>query len=250
MYLATWTAAKLGIFTLFTFTNLSRCSQSINSLIHVYSLQIPSCFLWLLDPSRGRFSSCYRPSPPPPPQKIKFCITPCVHIWHMLHMFKIISCCKETITVIETFIPGQLKYHLTLLYHKGIMIPMLDLYWKKIMHRNIQHYSLFKIKRYSFLKHQNEKIGRLLNEVVFVRLFFVLLLSLKQNMHSECHFCWPIVTKYSISIPPENFRKSLVFLTFLRGIEMENWAKIGFKDFTFWLRPFKYQKIYSEKTCW
>ena len=190
------------------------------------------------------------PLPPPQKKKKKFCITPCVHIWHMLHMFKVISCCKETITVIETFIPGQLKYHLTLLYHKGIMIPMLDLYWKKIMHRNIQHYSLFKIKRYSFLKHQNEKIGRLLNEVVFVRLFFVLLLSLKQNMHSECHFCWPIVTKYSISIPPENFRKPLVFLTFLRGIEMENWAKIGFKDFTFWLRPFKYQKIYSEKTCW
>ena len=179
MYLATWTAAKLGIFTLFTFTNLSRCSQSINSLIHVYSLQIPSCFLWLLDPSRGRFSSCYRPSPPSPPQKkkIKFCITSCVHIWHMLHMFKIISCCKETITVIETFIPGQLKYHLTLLYHKGIMIPMLDLYWKKIMHRNIQHYSLFKIKRYSFLKHQNEKIGRLLNEVVFVRLFCFIIVA-------------------------------------------------------------------------
>ena len=212
----------------------------------------PAAFYDCLIPVVVAFLRATAPPPPPPPpqKKKKFCITPCVHIWHMLHMFKIISCCKETITVIETFIPGQLKYHLTLLYHKGIMIPMLDLYWKKIMHRNIQHYSLFKIKRYSFLKHQNEKIGRLLNEVVFVRLFFVLLLSLKQNMHSECHFCWPIVTKYSISIPPENFRKPLVFLTFLRGIEMENWAKIGFKDFTFWLRPFKYQKIYSEKTCW
>ena len=49
IYLATWRAAKLDIFTHFTFTNLPRCSQNINSLIYVYFMQIRSCFLWLLD---------------------------------------------------------------------------------------------------------------------------------------------------------------------------------------------------------
>ena len=44
IYLATWRAAKLGTFTHFTSTNLSWCSQNINSLIYVYSVQIPSCF--------------------------------------------------------------------------------------------------------------------------------------------------------------------------------------------------------------
>ena len=33
------------------FTNLPRCSKSINSLIYLYSIQIPSCFLWVLDHS-------------------------------------------------------------------------------------------------------------------------------------------------------------------------------------------------------
>ena len=42
IYLATGRAAKLGIFTHFTFTNLS---QNINSLIYVYCIQIPRCFL-------------------------------------------------------------------------------------------------------------------------------------------------------------------------------------------------------------
>ena len=42
------------------FTNLSRCSQSINSLIYVYSMQIPSYFLWVLDHSRDRTSLYYR----------------------------------------------------------------------------------------------------------------------------------------------------------------------------------------------
>ena len=62
IYLAISRAAKLCIFTPFTFTNLLRCSQSINSLIYVYSLQIPSCFLWVHDHSRDCFSSyCRRP---------------------------------------------------------------------------------------------------------------------------------------------------------------------------------------------
>ena len=45
IYLATWRAAKLGIFTHFMFKNLTWCSQSINSLIYVHSIQIPCCFL-------------------------------------------------------------------------------------------------------------------------------------------------------------------------------------------------------------
>ena len=60
IYSATSRAAKLGIFTHFSFTNSPRCSQSINSLIYVYSIHIPSCFLWVLDHSRDRTSSYYR----------------------------------------------------------------------------------------------------------------------------------------------------------------------------------------------
>ena len=60
IYLATWKAAKLHIFIHFTFTNLAQCSQSINWLIYVYSIQIPSCFLWALYQSRDRTSSHYR----------------------------------------------------------------------------------------------------------------------------------------------------------------------------------------------
>ena len=37
IYLATWRAAKLGIFT-HIFTNLPQCSQSMNSLIYIYIL--------------------------------------------------------------------------------------------------------------------------------------------------------------------------------------------------------------------
>ena len=44
IYLETRRAAKLDIFTHFTFTNLPRCSQSMNSIIYVYSMQIPSWF--------------------------------------------------------------------------------------------------------------------------------------------------------------------------------------------------------------
>ena len=41
------------------FKNLTRCSQSINSLIYVHSIQIPCCFLWVLDHSRDHTSSYY-----------------------------------------------------------------------------------------------------------------------------------------------------------------------------------------------
>ena len=41
----TWQLAEmLVVFTHFMFTNLPQCNQSINSLIYVYSSQIPSCF--------------------------------------------------------------------------------------------------------------------------------------------------------------------------------------------------------------
>ena len=60
IYFPTGRAAKLGIFTHFTFKNLPQCSQSINWLIYVYSIQIPSCFLWVLYQSRDRTSSHYR----------------------------------------------------------------------------------------------------------------------------------------------------------------------------------------------
>ena len=59
-YLASLRAAKLDTFTHFIFSNLPLCSQSINSLIYVYSLQIPNCFLWVLDHSRDRTSLYYR----------------------------------------------------------------------------------------------------------------------------------------------------------------------------------------------
>ena len=53
VYLAPWRAVKLGFFFFFhfIFTNLPWCSQSINSLMYVYSIQIPSCFLWVLNHS-------------------------------------------------------------------------------------------------------------------------------------------------------------------------------------------------------
>ena len=60
IYSANSRAAKLGIFTHFSFTNSPRCSQSINSLIYVFSMHIPSCFLRVLDQSRDRTSSYYR----------------------------------------------------------------------------------------------------------------------------------------------------------------------------------------------
>ena len=64
IYLETWRGAKLGIFTHFTFTHLPWCSQSMNSLLYVYSIQIPS---W------PQMWSHFFVLPPP---KNFFCITP------------------------------------------------------------------------------------------------------------------------------------------------------------------------------
>ena len=57
IYLATWSGAKLGIFTNFTFTNLPSCCLSMNSLIYAYFIQISSCFFWVLNHSCDRTSS-------------------------------------------------------------------------------------------------------------------------------------------------------------------------------------------------
>ena len=72
IYLATWRAAKLGIFTYFMFTNLLRCSQSINPLLYVYSIQIPPAFYECLI-----MIALLRTTALPPPQKKKkkFCLT-------------------------------------------------------------------------------------------------------------------------------------------------------------------------------
>ena len=59
IYVATWWAAKLGIFTHSAFANLPRCSQTINSLIYVYSIQTPDAFSWMLDHSCDGTSSYY-----------------------------------------------------------------------------------------------------------------------------------------------------------------------------------------------
>ena len=59
IYLATWRAAKLGIFTHFTSTTLPWCSQSILSLIYVYYAD-PQPLLWAFNHSHDRTSPYYR----------------------------------------------------------------------------------------------------------------------------------------------------------------------------------------------
>ena len=64
IFLETWTGAKLFysllMFTHFTFTNLPWCSQSMNSLIYVFSIQISSwsqtwSYFFLLPPPKKNF---------------------------------------------------------------------------------------------------------------------------------------------------------------------------------------------------
>ena len=82
----TWQLAELlVVFTHFMFTNFPQCNQSINSLIYVYSSQIPSCFLWVPHHIRDHSSSYYCHPTPPHPKK-NFCITP----WLVTIPFKII----------------------------------------------------------------------------------------------------------------------------------------------------------------
>ena len=69
IYVATWRAAEIDIFTHSRFINLLQYRQSINSLMYVYCTD-PSCFLWALDHSRDDTSLYYRH-----PLK-NFCIIP------------------------------------------------------------------------------------------------------------------------------------------------------------------------------
>ena len=64
IYLATWRAAKVGIFTHFTSINLLRCSQDINSLMYVYYTDSQLFFMnpWWLCPSRDYLIALLRTS--------------------------------------------------------------------------------------------------------------------------------------------------------------------------------------------
>ena len=131
VYLTTWTAVKLGIFTHITFTKLRRCSQSINSLIYVYSIQLLFMTAWsqLLSyffvPSSPKkifyITLCYcTPTHPPPARKnnptanflyyitrlvrvsdqlllhkLYFCLGPCICAWYRICVYHISSFLSE-----------------------------------------------------------------------------------------------------------------------------------------------------------
>ena len=66
LYLATWRAAKLGIFTHFTFTNLRRCSQSISLQIYALYRSLAAfyeCLITLLCTSATQKNCLYYPLP-------------------------------------------------------------------------------------------------------------------------------------------------------------------------------------------
>ena len=74
IYLATWRAAKLGIFTHFRFVNISHCRQSINSLMYGYYTD-PQLLLF-----RDHTSLYYRH-----PKKY-FCIILCLQFSNLLQL--------------------------------------------------------------------------------------------------------------------------------------------------------------------
>ena len=79
IYFATWRVNKLGIFTHFTSTNLSWCSQSINSLIYVY-YAYPQ-LLFMSPPLITFFAVLLRP----PPYIFLLCISClCISYIHIL----------------------------------------------------------------------------------------------------------------------------------------------------------------------
>ena len=69
VYLATWRAAKLGIFTCFTFRNLSQCRQNISSLIYILLTDPQLLFMSSWSQSWSHFIVTL-------PCKKMFCITP------------------------------------------------------------------------------------------------------------------------------------------------------------------------------
>ena len=79
IYLATWRAAQLGIFTHFTFINLPRCRQSINSLMDVYYTDPQLLFMCAWSQSWSHFFVLT------PPKK-SFCITPCLQFSNLLQL--------------------------------------------------------------------------------------------------------------------------------------------------------------------
>ena len=82
VYLATWRAAKLGIFTHFMSIKLPQCNQSINSLMYVYYTD-PQLFFMSVWPQLWLHFFVLPPSPPP---KNKFYITPWTHsIFYVIH---------------------------------------------------------------------------------------------------------------------------------------------------------------------
>ena len=91
IYFATWRVNKLGIFTHFTSTNLSWCSQSINSLIYVY-YAYPQ-LLFMSPPLIRFFAVLLRP----PPYIFLLCISClCISYIHIL--------CKYIYIYIYTYI--------------------------------------------------------------------------------------------------------------------------------------------------
>ena len=91
IYFATWRVNKLGIFTHFTSTNLSWCSQSINSLIYVY-YAYPQ-LLFMSPPLITFFAVLLRP----PPYIFLLCISClCISYIHIL--------CKYIYIYIYTYI--------------------------------------------------------------------------------------------------------------------------------------------------
>ena len=80
--LATWRAAKLGICTHFTSTNLPQCSQSVTSLMYVYYTDphlFYQCLILVVITS-----SCYLYHPPTP-QKNYY-----LDVWYIYRVFQIV----------------------------------------------------------------------------------------------------------------------------------------------------------------
>ena len=81
--LATWRAAKLGICTHFTSTNLPQCSQSVTSLMYVYYTDphlFYQCLILVVITS-----SCYLYHPPTPPKKNYY-----LDVWYIYRVFQIV----------------------------------------------------------------------------------------------------------------------------------------------------------------
>ena len=86
IYLATWRAAELCIFTHFMFTNLPRCNNSLNSLIYIYILYTDPQLLLISSWSQS-WSYFFLLMPP----KKKFFITSWKHLITCAYLFTCIT---------------------------------------------------------------------------------------------------------------------------------------------------------------